>query len=502
MRAEPDIQDIQDIQRQVVNEQFAEVVTGSLEAPARQWRARLTASLATSRAVVADISPAIWLGALVALVAALTAYIFFRNGPAPYLPYHDSWEYIQRADTILAGGPWADAIRMPGYPIVLAAIFALTGVNNLVAAQAVQYALFVITAVGVYALAWRLFHHLRLAALVGLLFGTNLYLLSFFRPILSDGLGAALIVALALAITYFVEQPTLMRFWIIAALCLLALMTRGEWAMAPLILFPYLLFVAHRKGMTRQLLAPMGLALLITYGMVGGYMAMNAHYNGYFGLTDSTNINLYGKITEYNMQGEAPAGYPTMTGATEAFVGQNIVDPWHIYGMRPTLAGHGFKNMGAYAQAIIMRHPLEFLWRTIPVSFRSLYNYYLFGGYNPAGHLGRVIKGLQAFSVGAYPLFMLFPLCGLFWLAIVALSRIDRQRFQGWTMEQPEVLGALSLLALYALVITSLTSYGEYGRLHLAFDPLMLVVVVYSLAAFFGILSPRPAPASKSRANR
>lgn len=483
-----------DIQRRVVSVRFAEVLTGTLEAPGRHARARLDASLAAGRAVVADISPTVWVGALVAFVAALTAYIFFRNGSAPYLPYHDSWEYIQRADIILAGGPWADAIRMPGYPIVLAAVFALTGVNNLAAAQALQYALFVITAVGVYALAWRVFRHLRLAALVGLLFGTNLYLLSFFRPILSDGLGAALIMALALAITYFIERPTPARFWIIAALSLLALMTRGEWSMAPLILFPYLLFVAQRKGMTRRLLAPMGLALLLTYGIVGGYMAMNAHFNGYFGLTDSTNINLYGKITQYNMQGEAPASYPAMTGATEAFVGQNILDPWHIYNMKPTLAGHSFKNMGAFAQAIIMRHPLEFLWRTVPVGFRSLYNYYLFGGYNPNGHLARVIKGVQAFSVGIYPLFMLFPLCGLFWLAVVALSRskrITRQRFHGWNMEQPEVMGALSLLAFYALAITSLTSYDEYGRLHLAFDALMLVVVVYSVAAFFGILRPR-----------
>jgi len=46
-----------------------------------------------------------------------------------------------------------------------------------------------------------------------------------------------------------------------------------------------------------------------------------------------------------------------------------------------------------------------------------------------------------------------------------------------------EVYGALSLMSLYALAVTTMTSYSEYGRLHLAFDPLMLIVVIGSLAA-------------------
>ena len=44
----------------------------------------------------------------------------------------------------------------------------------------------------------------------------------------------------------------------------------------------------------------------------------------------------------------------------------------------------------------------------------------------------------------------------------------------------------LSLLSLYDLVITTLGSYDEYARLHLEFDPLMLIVIVGSLFLLAG----------------
>ena len=48
--------------------------------------------------------------------------------------------------------------------------------------------------------------------------------------------------------------------------------------------------------------------------------------------------------------------------------------------------------------------------------------------------------------------------------------------------------GALSLLALYTLAVTTLITYSEYGRLHIAFDPLTLIVVIMSFAALRGAL--------------
>lgn len=447
----------------------------------------LVARWAAQRLLLAAHSPALRGGALVAVVAALLTVAFHINRPQPFIPFHDTYEYVRRADIILAGGPFADPIRLPGYPLLLALLFAFTGKGNYAAAEALQNAMFIVTAVVVYALAWRIWRDARLAALVGTLFGANLFLYSYFRAILSDGLGALLVVGLALAVVAFLEHPCVARIWPVAALCLAALITRGEWIAAPVVLFPYLLLVAHRREVARRLLAPMGAALALIYGAVAGYMALNWRINGYFGMTDATNINLYGKITQYRMQGQAPPRFSSIAAVTERFTRRGLIDPWSIYWRDQAIAGRHFAHMGAYAQAIILHHPIEYLAHSAPIAYISLYDAYVFGGFSHTGPLGGFTGAIQSFSYVIYPLFMLFPLCAAFWL-VVALRRRPHAPGAGAALRvrfRAEALGALSLLALYALAITTLTSYSEYGRLHLAFDPFMLVVVIGSLAAIF-----------------
>ncbi|HZC06168.1 MAG TPA: hypothetical protein VE338_11035 [Ktedonobacterales bacterium] len=453
--------------------------------------ALVTRNTVTSAARSAVRSQPLWVGALVMVAAGLLALAFYLNRPQPFIPFHDTGEYVRRADIILSGGAWVDAIRLPGYPLLLALLFAFVGKSNYGAAEALQYALFVATSVGVYALAYRITRHTRLAGVVGLLFGLNLYFLSYFRAILSDGLGALLIVGLALAVVLYLERPSGARFWVVAALCFAALITRGEWILAPIALFPYLLLVARRRGLARQLLAPMASALALIYGALGAYMTLNWRVNGYFGLTDATNINLYGKITQYGMQKQAPAHFAHITAVTEAFTRRGVIDPWSIYWRNGALAGAHFSHIGAYARAIILSHPVEYLARSAPVAFTSLYDAHVFGGYNQTGALAGFLTAAQAFSLVVYPLFMLFPVCAVVWL--IGALRLHRRGIAGQALIQTEALGALSLLALYALAVTTLTTYSEYGRLHIAFDPLMLIVTLVSFAALLGAL-PLPLP--------
>ncbi len=452
------------------------------------------------------VSPVVWSGALVMAVAGLLAWVFHLNSPLPFIPYHDTWEYVSRAQVILAGGPWADPIRLPGYPLVLALVFAIAGKSDLNAAEFTQDLLFVITSVEVYALAWRIWRSVRFATLVGLGFAANIYFFSYFRALLSDGLGAALVVGLALAVVAFLERPGVWRFWVVAALCYATLMTRGEWVGAPLVIFPFLLLAARRHGMARRLLAHTGAALGMTFTAVVGYMALNWRFNGYFGMTDATNINLYGKVTQYGMQGQAPARFLGVTAVTEAFKRQGLSDPWSIYWRDHALAGHNFSQMGAYAQAVILSHPVEFLAHSIPLAYTSLSNAYIFGGFDHAGPLAGALAQVQVFSGVVFPLFMLFPVCALVWLIATARKWWQGRRKDGKAhadgmgaaaLLRAETLAALSLLSLYALAMTTMTTYSEYGRLHLAFDPLMLIVSLGSLVALFsgrpGVWRPKRA---------
>src|SRR5207302_9589617 len=86
-----------------------------------------------------------------------------------------------------------------------------------------------------------------------------------------------------------------------------------------------------------------------------------------------------------------------------------------------------------------------------------------------------ILFAAEQFSAVAFALFLLFPLCAVWWWLALWRRQGTADR---WRVE---VIGALTLVAGYDLVLTTLGSYGEYPRLHLAFDPLMLVVVVGSL---------------------
>lgn len=419
-------------------------------------------------------------GGAITLLAALLAYIFHVNRPAPYIPYHDTWEYVDRANAILSGGGWVDSIRMPGYPFLLAIVFLFAGKDNLIAADGIQLFLFVVAAVEVYVLAYRVWRNTRFAIAIGLLFATNFYFLSFFKAILSDGLATVLTLAVALSVVAFLERPSAVRFWAVAVLLLGLLLTRAEWYLLPIPLFPYLLLMARRHKRALRLLPHVGLATLLTYGVVFLYMEMNAHINGYFGLSDAENINLYGKVTQYHMQGLAPAHYARITAATQVFVHKGVLDPWTIYRSDPVLGVHHFTQMGAYARAIILHHPVEFLQHSVPVALRSLYDSYAFAHYVPAGPFAGVLHVIEIFSALVFPLFILFPFCAAGWLVLLWLKRHSIWR------GPVETVVALSLIALYGLVITTLSSYDEYPRLHLDFDGLMLIVIVGSIFLLAG----------------
>lgn len=418
-------------------------------------------------------------GAAVGLLTCVIVAMYLINNPAPYLPYHDSYEYIASAHRIMAGGSWADPQRLPGYPLFLAIIFTLAGKTTLRGAEVVQLALFVVTTLEVYAISYHIWRTARLAAVIAILVGSNVYFLEFVKPILSDGLALWLVTTLALAVVSFVEQPRPARFWLVASLTLVLFMTRAEWYLAPIPLFAYLLYVAHRRGLARRLVPHALLAATLLYAVMVGYILLNAHVNGVAQLTADERINLYGKVTQYNMQGEATPQFADIANLTEYDMSvRHIHDPWAIYWHNPQLGHNHFQEMGAYARSIIEHHPLEFLGKSAPLAITSLDNYYQFARINTQRRLAKPLMTLLSFSSIAYDLAMLFPLCAAWWLIVLFFRRHTRNR------QRAELMGAVVLLALYDLAVTTLGSYGEYARLHLAFDPLLLIVVVGTLVGF------------------
>ncbi|MBF6590988.1 MAG: hypothetical protein IVW57_10740 [Ktedonobacterales bacterium] len=445
--------------------------------------------------------------ALAALVTLVTL-AYYLNHPAPDLA-HDTASYILHADSILTSAQLVSAGRVPGYPLFLALIFALTGGHRLDVAQWVQAALFVVTVVELYALVYLATRLVWLAALAGVASGTNLVMLSYVKPIMSETLGLWLTITLALAVVATLTRPaplTARRLWLIASLGLALVLTRPDWLLAPLLLLIYLPLVAARAGTRRRLLAHAAGAAGVVYATVGVYIVLNGLLNGYLGLAYVQNVNLYGKVIQYHMQDEAPAQYTALARVTDAYIARGITDPWAIIAREPSLAAHYAAPVGAYATAVIRAHPVEFLRDSVPVTAKWLVTTRLSSQPLRSGAFGAPLALLLVLSQSLFRVFIVFPFCAAGWWFVLV--------WRGWRSRAPDapgrlswlaspllqqfllvqrplllVLCALSLLAVYNLAETTLGSYSEYTRLHLAADPLMVAVLAGTVAAFLPSLT-------------
>jgi hypothetical protein len=425
-------------------------------------------------------------GATLLGVTAFVVVAYYLNHPGVEM-FPDSNGYIGVAAHMLARGQLADAVRLPGYPLLMALVFLAGGRDNFALLSAVQGALFVAATLEVYALALLLWRRTWVAVAIGLLMGTNVYLLKYVKPITSDGMALWVVVTLALAAAVFARTLRARHLWLVAGVTLLLFMTRPEWIYAPVPLFAVLLVVAARHGRLRRLLPHAIATVLVLYGALGVYVYRNVVDAGFVGVTTVQNVNLLGKVMQYRMQDEAPPQYAPVARVVDAYLARGGTGPWQLVESSPMLRGRHSDVVGAYAQAVIAGHPIEFLARSVPVLFTSSSVGYLQDERSPIaprGPFAAVLGALEAISTGTYFSYIVFPFVALPWLALFLLGRRAREALPwraGISTVPIELVAVVAFLGFYALVVTTLGGYGDYARIHTSFDPLVIVVIWGSL---------------------
>src|SRR5439155_25513078 len=92
-------------------------------------------------------------------------------------------------------------------------VYALAGQDNLAAVSVVQALLFVLATLELYVLAVLVLRRGWVALLLDLLVGTNLSLLSYVKPLMSEALALWLLVSLALAVALFIYTLHVRFLW-------------------------------------------------------------------------------------------------------------------------------------------------------------------------------------------------------------------------------------------------------------------------------------------------
>lgn len=365
-----------------------------------------------------------------------------------------------------------DTWRLPGYPLLIVLVDTIAGHGNLLAVSIVQAILFVLATLEIYILAILLFRHTWIAFLIGLLVGTNLVLLSYSKPIMSEGLALWQLTTLALALTYFIRTMSVHAFWLVALCIPLLFFTRPEWIYLPLPLFAYLLLVAKHRGVLRTLLRHFVLAFVLITALVSGYILANTFVNHYPGLTAIENFNLLGKVLQYDMQDEASPHYASISHELVSVVARGDKDPYHVLPYLPSLSKDNASLAGTFSRDIIVHHPIEFLLKSVPLCFSSLTAYYDSTHVASRGPFDIPLDALKSIHRWLYGWNICLPFCAVLWVFLLLWRK---------TRFQPHVIamGAILLLALYGIVITTLGGYrpDDYMRVHIVFDPLLILIV-------------------------
>lgn len=419
-------------------------------------------------------SRSFYFAGLLFLITTLLVVLYYMNHLQPS-EGPDSFENIANAQRIAAHGQLVDPHRLPGFPLLIALMFALAGQGNVMAVSVANAVLFIFATLEIYVITLLVFRRRWVAFVIGLLVGTNLVLLSFVKAIDPEGLALWLLVSLALAAVLFVQTLRIRYLWLVTACTLGLFFTRAEWIYLPVPLFAYLMLVAARQNSAlRGLLLHALVSVVLLYAVLAGYIFINATQYHFVGVTDIQNINAWGKVIQYDMQNEAPAEYASIAQITNTYQAHGGDNPYDLLEQHPEFKSNHFALVGAYTWSIIERHPGEFLMKSVPVALFPWRYFYYGSSADPQGSFGGLLVGLQSVFHMLYRLNIGFPLCAGAWIFLLCRRRTA-------CLASVQAMGVLVLLVLYGIVVTTLGGYGSYTRLHMPFDPLLILVLWGSL---------------------
>lgn len=434
---------------------------------------------------VARLQPSFYLGIFLLLIVACGVLLYYLN--APFVEYGpDTPGYLIAAQQIRTTGIPVNYFRLPTYPFFILLIDAVAGQGNLMAVSIVQGILFVCAVGEIYFLTLLITRRMWIAFFVGLWVGTNIVLLYNAKLIMTEGLSLWLLTTLILCAVVFLKTLRPIFFWASFACLLLLLFTRPEWILFPLLLFLYIIVYTRKKLSKRAIVLPVISALVVIYLLVGAYIYANDKLNHIASLSSVTNMNFIGKVIQYRMQDETPYN-PYFSHIYDYYINQGQYSPYYIMNRVPTLGAAYAHAPAKWAEGIILHHPVEFLVKSVPYFFTSLY-------YNPPssypniahGEFVNIIKFILQVHLYLFTIDLLFPLCALVWI-ILCCYRKTRHIFG------VQIMGLLVLTVLYGVIITTLGGYSpnDYVRTHVVFDPLITLIVwgtfglgIYQLGSF------------------
>lgn len=422
----------------------------------------------------------------------------------------DTHSYTDAAQKLMANNhQLIQSLRTPGYPSLLAVVFSLLGQMNLTAVVVVQMLIGVATIYELYALVALISRRPWVAACAAALISLNLYTLNWERIIYSEVLSYWSLVTLMLAFVLLARSPSVFNAVWLGLWGFVAIMVRPATLLLPVALVAMFLLWGWRNHFLGAALRLVALMLVVTYGLVLGYMEANLRANNYFGLTYVSNVNLYGKVEELNMQGlSVDPRYRQIQADTltyDAWFAQQqpgvVPDPWAFPQYFESERDYNdglYSALGQFGENVILRHPLPFVlgsmkdivtvWLAPPMLYATFNE-------NPSGQIvkdnaampgitGYVLfhKGLTGMQYEPWWVNLLLILSTIMQyvyyllpaLLLIALARVWHRRSSAPTF----LVMTLGVCVLFMIVTTAFGGYIEFYRIRYPIDWAVIVIAV------------------------
>jgi hypothetical protein len=350
----------------------------------------------------------------------------------------DTVSYVTAAQNLLYHGQPLDPLRPLGYPGFVAVFYALGLAHPLFWVMLAQVIITIVTGFEIYLLAYRVTQHQAVSAIVAALVSSNLYMLQFERDILSETLSFWSIVTVFLVFEWYVRTERREGLIALAGLSVFSVLVHPFNVYVPALILAVLAIWMFRKGRLRLAWRGLLSTFIVIYGLLVVYMAGNEVTNHFFGISDVTNINFFGKVLEYHLYDDTNdpryAGVKADVDAyASAYPPGTKLDPFtFIYIRYPKYSADGVSLLGAYSVSILKSHlgtviadsvpDIGYALNTPSLLYHTDVAYTFNGDVNERGHLEYTSswrKLLLKISAAEYWIYPILPvvliIAGILW---------------------------------------------------------------------------------------
>jgi len=300
--------------------------------------------------------------------------------------------------------------------------------------------------------------------------------------LLSENFSIFLVTLAAYCLVLFFNRQRVKFLYYSFIISFLAIYTKPFFLMLPILILIFILlrFFMLKDISLYKLIKPLSLCLAVIYGSIVLYSALHYAQTGYFGFSSVGSVNYLGKVMQYNMGGYVPElkdDIDRFMANEDAgrLVNGKFPEPWHFVGNYGYIGNH-YEKAGQYAKAILVRHPFEFivksLGQTVELLLKSPFEDYiaineLAISENKSALLVD-IKKMTDFFDRAYIL-VIPAITEMLYLIFFAKKKTKKILF-------PIVI--IVLIILYHYAVAAFFSYGDYPRLIVPAYPLIYIVMV------------------------